>query len=126
MLLPLQLWLPSAIPELNGTSSSISAHKLGLFPSPLLHIVQPKAPHAMSIQGVLLEEIITQGWERKAREGQGGVRHRYCSAVQLSTVTENRRMELALQPSLLTSLCWRKRDGGSAMMGKRVGGRGSS
>lgn len=36
------------------------------------------------------------------------------------------RMEVALQPSLLASLCWRQRDEGSAMIGKRVGGRGSS
>ena len=35
-------------------------------------------------------------------------------------------MELALQPSLLASLCWRQKDGGSAMMAERVGGRGRS
>lgn len=35
-------------------------------------------------------------------------------------------MKLALQPSLLPSLCWRQKDGGSAMMGEKVGGRESS
>jgi hypothetical protein len=36
------------------------------------------------------------------------------------------KMELALQASLLSSLCLQQRNGGSATMGKRVGGRGNS
>lgn len=68
--------------------------------------------------------------EGGAPKREGGVRHRYCSPKQLSTITkrerERRKMELALQPSLLASLCWWQKDGGSAMMAERVGGRGSS
>lgn len=69
--------------------------------------------------------------EGGAPKRKGGVRHRYCSLAQFSNMTQKKRerkrkMELALQPSLPASLCWRQRDGGSSLMGKRVGGRGSS
>lgn len=120
------------MPDLGSTSSPTAARELGLSPSPGSDL--PHA-HSISIQRMLLEETITEGWKQGSPKREGGVRHRYYRPKQPSTITQRerrgerekrRKMELALQPSLLASLCWRQKDGGSAMMGKKVGGRGCS
>lgn len=116
----LQLWLPSVMPELGSTSFPPAR------PLSLPWLWYPL--HTISIQGVLLKETILQGW-KGAPKREDGVRHRYHSPKQLSTMTkkerenENETGSPALPSSfpLLEAEGWR-----FSHDGREVGGRRSS